>query len=539
MGYSKHQIDRDAPMKSGVQMRPREKQKAHEQPLIGGSRLDLILNMEHELVRLAEAINWVSLVESFGPLYSEKKGHPGIPIRTMAGLVMLQHTFGLLDEQVVGEWPERLYWQFFCGEEIFSVSIWGIRETKGHIQNDLPVDDSQLSRWRKRIGEAGVEQVFKLTIEAGLRTKSITPKQMKVVVVDTTVQPKAVEHPTDARLFRKVLHHLLRVVEATETKLRQSHRDLAKSAFRMHGHYMKAKQFKRAARERKKLKVYAGRMQRDLERKISDEAWEKHKGTLILAGLVLTQEKKTKGKVYSMHAPEVECIAKGKAHKPYDHPTEAERMEDRTESAKPIAARTVRAGGPNQIGVKTSLATTAWGGFVLGAKSLPGNPYDGHTLEEQPEQVVKLTGMMPKRCHVDRDYTIRHRRIGRNDPKEPLPPEGREPRARVMGHGVYPESCQVIIAGSRKGISKAIKKEMKRRSAIEPEVGYQKADDKLGRKWLKGVLGDAQNAVLCAVGHNRRKILAHLRRLFVYIYAWLTVAFKPKLRVQVASGVAA
>jgi transposase, IS5 family len=437
-------------------MRPKEKVKTHAQGLLEDRRLDLMLKMDHELVRLADAIDWASLAESFGPLYSEKTGRPGIPIRTMAGLVMLQHTFGLSDEQVVEEWPERPYWQFFCGEEFF--------------QHELPVDFSQISRWRKRIGKEGVERILKLTIEAGLRTRTVTPKQMQVVVVDTTVQPKAVEHPTDARLFRKVLHHLLRVADKTGTKLRQSHRDLAKSAFLMHGRYMKAKQFRRAARERKNLKTYAGRVQRDLERKMSDEAWEQHKGTMILADLVLTQEKKTKGKVYSMHAPEVECIAKGKAHRPYE------------------------------FGVKTSLATTAWGGFALGAMSLPGNPFDGHTLEVQLEQVERLTGMMPRRCHVDRGY---------------------------KGHGVDPESCRVIIAGSRKGISKAIKKEMKRRSGIEPEIGHQKSDGKLGRNWLKGVLGDAQNAILCAAGHNMRKILAHLRRLFVLIWTWLLVALRP------------
>ena len=205
-------------------MRPKEKVKTHAQGLLEDRRLDLMLRMEHELVRLSEAIDWASLAESFGPLYSEKTGRPGIPIRTMAGLVMLQHTFGLSDEQVVAEWPERPYWQYFCGEEFF--------------QHELPVDFSQISRWRKRIGKEGVERILKLTIEAGLRTRTITPKQMQVVVVDTTVQPKAVEHPTDARLFRKVLHHLLRVADETGTKLRQSHRDLAKSAFLMHGRYM-------------------------------------------------------------------------------------------------------------------------------------------------------------------------------------------------------------------------------------------------------------------------------------------------------------
>lgn len=459
MIYSKHQIGRGAPSESGVPMRPKEKVKTHAQGLLEDRRLDLMLRMDHELVRLAAAIDWEGLSESFGGLYSEKTGRPGIPIRTMAGLVLLQHTFGLSDEQVVREWPERPYWQFFCGEEFF--------------QHELPVDFSQISRWRKRIGKEGVERILKLTIEAGLRTRTITPKQMQVVVVDTTVQPKAVEHPTDARLYRKTLHHLLRVADAAGIKLRQSYRELAKSAFLMCGRYAKAKQFNRVARERKKLRVYAGRVQRDLERKLSDEAWEQHKGTMILAELALTQEKKTKGKVYSMHAPEVECIAKGKAHKPYE------------------------------FGVKTSLATTAWGGFAVGAMSLPGNPFDGHTLEEQLEQVERLAGTMPERCHVDRGY---------------------------KGHGVDPEICRVIIAGSRKGISKAMKREMKRRSSIEPEIGHQKFDGKLGRNWLKGMLGDAQNAVLCAAGHNLRKILAHLRHLFVLVWAWLMAALRPLSR---------
>jgi IS5 family transposase len=449
-------------------MRPKEKAKTHAQGLLEDRRLDLMLRMDHELVRLAAAINWDGLSEAFAPLYSEKTGRPGIPIRTMAGLVLLQHTFGLSDEQVVREWPERPYWQFFCGEEFF--------------QHELPVDFSQISRWRKRIGKEGVERILKATIEAGLQTKTVTPRQMEVVVVDTTVQPKAVEHPTDARLYRKVLHHLLRVAEAVGIKLRQSYRDLAKSAFLMGGRYAKAKQFKRAARERKKLKVYAGRVQRDLERKLSDEAWGQHKGTMILAELALTQEKKTKGKVYSMHAPEVECIAKGKAHKPYE------------------------------FGVKSSLATTARGGFALGAMALPGNPHDGHTLEEQLEQVHRLTGTMPKRCHVDRGY---------------------------KGHGVESETCRVIIAGSWKGITKAIRQEMKRRSGIEPEIGHQKADGKLGRNWLKGMLGDAQNAILCAAGHNLRKILAHLRHLFALIWAWLIAALRPAPLANASEGVAA
>jgi IS5 family transposase len=165
-----------------------------------------------------------------------------------------------------------------------------------------------------------------------------------------------------------------------------------------------------------------------------------------------------------------------------------------------VCSNSCNAHRPYEFGLKTSLATTAWGGFVLGAMSLPGNPFDGRTLEEQLEQVERLTGKMPKRCHVDRGYT---------------------------GHSVDSETCRVIIARSRKGISKALKRGMKRRSGIEPEIGHQKADGKLGRNWLKGMIGDAQNAILCAAGHNLRKILARLRRLFVLIWTCLLSALRP------------
>lgn len=248
MAYSKPQIGRDVPSRFGIRMRPREKQKTQEQPLVGTSRLGLMLNVEHELVRLVEIINWASLVESLGFLCSEKTGHSGIPIRTMAGLGTAQHTPRLSDEQLVGKWPERPYWQSICGDEFFL--------------HDLPLDGSQLSLWSKSIWEVGVEQPLKLTIEAWLRAKIGLPKQMQAVVVDTTVPPKAVESPTDSRLFRKVLHHLLRLTETTETNLRQTHRVLNQSAFPEHGRYMDTNRFKPAAKELKKLNDYAGRVLR-------------------------------------------------------------------------------------------------------------------------------------------------------------------------------------------------------------------------------------------------------------------------------------
>lgn len=406
-----------------------------------GWDLSLALDPNHELFRLAERIPWDDLTKEFGRLYVPDLGRPGIPIRLMAGLHLLKHTYGLSDEDVVKGWIENPYWQHFCGEVMF--------------QHHFPIHPSQMTRWRRRIGEKGVEKLLEATITAGQSTGTITPESFEKVIVDTTVQPKAVQHPTDARLYRKVHAAMLRIAEVEGIKLRQSYRNLMEWGFRKHGGHAKAKQFKRARKVLKSLKTMAGRVVRDVERKISDEGWKAHKGMLILSELVLTQKRKTKGKVYSLHAPEVECIAKGKAHKPYE------------------------------FGVKASLAVTHKEGFVVGAMSCPGNPFDGHTLEEQLDQVERLTGQVPATTFVDRGY---------------------------KGHGVDPGRSHVLISGTRK-LSKLLKRDLRRRAAIEPELGHMKSDGLLGRNFLKGVVGDAQNVILCGAGHNMRKILAHLRAL--------------------------
>ncbi|MBP1628436.1 MAG: transposase domain protein [Holophagaceae bacterium] len=176
---------------------------------------------------------------------------------------------------------------------------------------------------------------------------------------------------------------------------------------------------------------------------------------MILAELALEQKRKTKHKVYSLHASETECIGKGKAHRPYE------------------------------FGVKISLAVTHKEGFVVGIQSCPGNPFDGHTLDGQLDQVARLVGKLPKQTFVDKGY---------------------------KGHGVEPEKSRVLISGTRK-LPYRLKRDLRRRSAIEPEIGHMKSEGLLGRNFLKGVLGDAANALLCGAGHNLRKILARLRAL--------------------------
>jgi IS5 family transposase len=338
-----------------------------------------------------------------------------------------------------------------------------------------------MTRWRQRIGDAGVENLLQATITAGLASGIITETSMDKVIVDTTVQPKAVEHPTDARLYRKVHAAMLRIAEKEGIILRQSYRKLMARAFQKHGGHAKTKQYKRARRVLKSLKTMAGRVFRDVERKMSDTAFEAHKGTMLLAEQILTQKRFTKGKIYSLHAPEVECIAKGKAHKPYE------------------------------FGVKVSVAVTHKEGFVVGIQAFPDNPYDGHTLDGQLDQVERLTGKVPDIAFVDRGY---------------------------KGHGVAEERCRVLISGTRR-LGYALKRHLRRRSAVEPELGHMKNDGLLGRNFLKGMQGDAMNAFLCGAGHNLRKMLAWIR---LCLYRWAAtlvrqicvVCFLPFLRPQAA-----
>jgi transposase, IS5 family len=420
-------------------MKPKPAPKTHAQPLMGTMRLDLALDMGHPLVRLAGVIPWEQLATEFEPLYCADNGRPALSIRLMAGLHFLKHMEGMSDEEVVVRWVENPYWQFFCGEEFF--------------QHHLPIDPSQMTRWRGRVGKEGMEKLLQATIRAGLVTRAISKRSFEKVIVDTTVQPKAVQFPTDARLYRKVHGAMLRIAVEEGLTLRQSYRKLVDRAFRKHGGYAKAKQFKRAKPVLRSMKTMAGRVVRDVERKLSPAAREAHADILTRAKRILEQERTTKGKVYSMHAPEVECIAKGKAHRPYE------------------------------FGVKTSLATTHKEGFCVGIQTCPGNPYDGHTLTAQLDQVERLTGRIPAQTFVDKGY---------------------------KGHGVPQERSRVLISGTRR-LAYTLKRHLRRRSAIEPEIGHMKADGLLGRNFLKGAEGDAINAILCGAGHNLRKILARIR----------------------------
>jgi transposase, IS5 family len=414
------------------------------------SRLDQILDQRHELFRLASLINWDSFDQAFGRFY-RPLGRPAKPTRLMVGLSYLQHTFNLSDEAVVQRWIENPYWQWFCGSEYF--------------QHELPCDPSSLTRWRKRLGPEGLETLLAATIQAGLDTGTVRPSSLERISVDTTVQPKAITYPTDAKLYLKALLALVRQAKRHGLELRQSHTRLAKRAAVQVGRYAHARQMRRMRRELKRLKIYLGRVYRDVVRQVADdvELSIRFAPLLDLTERLLGQERTSKNKLYSLHAPEVVCIAKGKAHRPYE------------------------------FGSKVAVAVTNREGFVLASKALEGNPYDGHTLGTTMDQVVVLSGVEPDRIYVDQGY---------------------------RGHD-YVHKERVFIAHQRRGLTPTIKRELRRQSAIEPMIGHMKADGRLGRNHLLGTAGDAMNALLVAAGHNLRLILNWLRLFIAWIMAAL------------------
>jgi len=430
-------------------MRPKKPEATEEGDLFR-ARLDQIINLKHELVQLGGKIDWDWIDREIAPLYSEK-GRPGIASRFVIGLLLLKHIYGLSDEEVCERWVYDPYFQHFTGFEFF--------------QHEFPHERSDLSHWRKRLGDK-LELLLAESLRVAHQTGALRTRDLKRVTVDTTVQPKAVTFPTDAKLVHAAIRGLNRLARANGVRLRQSYLRIAKRAAMMAGRYAHAKQFKRHRRQLGLLRTRLGRLIRDIRRKIAGQgeleaAFEQ---PLSRAAQIRSQEQRQRGyKLYSFHAPEVECIGKGKAAAPYE------------------------------FGVKASIVTTngrpPGGQFVLHAKALPANPYDGHTLGDVINGTEKLTGCAIERAYVDKGY---------------------------RGHKTE-NPRRVFISGQKRGVFGVIKRELKRRSAIEPVIGHMKTDGHLGRCYLKGREGDAANVILSAVGHNLRRVLAWLRLLLSLI----------------------
>ena|SRR5436190_5253781 len=432
-------------------MKPRQSQASNRQDNLFQSRLDQQLNSQHPLFRLARQIDWSYFEREFGTLYAEEVGRPGVPTRLLVGLHYLKHAYNESDESVVEKWIENPYWQYFCGYEFF--------------QHQLPCHPTSLVKWRQRLKADGVEKLLKEVLATAVRSGALLEKDLQCVTVDTTVQEKAVAFPTDARLYQKARVAVVRAAQKAGVKLRQSYQRVGKKALFNQSRYARARQLKRARKEEKKLRTYLGRVVRDVERKLPTPS-DQFKELLTNAKRIQGQKRGDTQKLYSVHAPEVECIAKGKAHKKYE------------------------------FGCKTSVATTSKSNWIVATQAHHGNPYDGATLKPTIDQIERLTGVRPKQAVVDRGY---------------------------RGKEHHPEDVKIHIPGQHKARG-ALKKLFKRRSAIEPVIGHDKQDHGLERNHLKGKEGDRINALLAGCGFNLRKLL---RAFSCALLNWLSeIVFK-------------
>lgn len=384
------------------------------------------------LFKLAREISWEIFEEAFGEYYSQE-GRPAKPIRLMVGLLLLKQIENLSDEALVARWVQNPYYQFFCG--------------MGQFQWEPPCDPSDLVYFRRRIGDDGATLI--LAVSAHLHDERA---QEPEVVVDTTVQEKNITHPTDTKLARKIIGRCWKLADRQGVKLRRRYRKEVRRqvmAQRWRGHPRRQQAARKGVR---KLKTIAGRLIRELERKLPRKVLAAERENFALYRRVLRQRTQDSDKIYSLHEPQVYCVAKGKEHKKYE------------------------------FGSKASVVMTRTHGVIVAATAHEENVYDGHTLPEVLEQAEAVMGRRPTKAIVDRGYR------GRKEV----------------------EGTTVLVPGKPQGGQSRWQKvkmraRFRRRAAIEPVISHLKHDYRLVRCFLKGALGDALNLKLAAAAWNLKK----------------------------------
>lgn len=440
------------------------------------SRLDQMIDLRHPLAVLAQRMPWSQIEAALAPALAHKRragtltedvdlfgpsaqlagagvsaaGRPRLSIRLMASLLYLKHAFNLSDEELVERWAENVQWQFFSGQEYY--------------EPRLPCDATQIGRFRRAIGEAGVEELLKATIDTAVATRAVRPHEFERVIVDSTVQEKAIAFPTDSRLLEVARYQVVKAAKFAGIALKQTFAREGKTLRRRAGGYAHARQYRRMRRVLKRQRTVLGIVMREVRRKLATATTESASTLYRLNTLmeraerIRTQQPKDKNKLYAMHAPEVECISKGKARHPYE------------------------------FGVKASIAITHRSALMVGARTFPGNPYDGHVLSAQLEQtniLLEDVGRTPKQVVVDLGY----RGVDAENP-----------------------DVEIIHRGRFRSLTNVQRRWLKRRQAVEPAIGHLKTDHRMNRCWLAGALGDALHAVLCAAGYNLRWLLRAIVR---------------------------
>ena len=333
-------------------------------------RLENMINMDHELVKLGDKINWKTFESKLGEVYIANKGRPGLPTRLMVGLHYLKGLRNLSDEATVMEFLENPYWQYFCGMEYF--------------MTELPLDSSSMTRWRKRTGPKGFEAMLKESLETAMRMKCLKPQDLNCVIVDTTVQENDITFPTDLKLYAKGIELLVREAKLAGLKLKRTYVRTVPTLQRASWQFARSRKFKKAAACTRKVKTILGRLIREIAAKQLDEQSESTiSHVLAMTQRVFEQKRNDKNKLYSYFEPDTACIGKGKADKKYE------------------------------FGSKASIASTHKSNFIVGAQTYDGCPNDVTTLTSALTQISEITGVFPKEAYCDKGYRgkARHKEI--------------------------------------------------------------------------------------------------------------------------------
>ena len=410
------------------------------------SSLEDMLSHEHPLFQLSNKINWERFENAFSPLYCSNNGRPAHPIRLMCGLLILKHLRNVSDEMVVSQWSENAYYQYFCGGLEFMPK--------------QPCDASELVHFRNRIGEEGIELILAESIR--VNTDHDDEDHFDTAFIDSTVQEKNITYPTDAKLHKKIIKNVLEIVHDKCLPLRQSYTRTLKGIYRSQRFRNHPKNRKKALKADRQLKTIAGRLVRELERNL--EGKKGYEKMFELYYKVLSQNRKSKNKVYSLHEPDVVCISKGKEHKQYE------------------------------FGNKVSILRS-WSGLIIGACSFR-NEYDGHTIEKTLEQTQRMTGKQVDKLAGDRGYRG-IKQIGKTKILIPDVPKAKDSYyQKKKKHKLF---CK--------------------RAGIEPTIGHLKTDHRLSRNFYKGVKGDAINVLLAAAAYNFKRAM----RVLLYLIKRISI----------------
>lgn len=412
-----------------------------------------IINPQHELVVLSHKIDWSYFEKEFAPLYSNT-GRPAIRIRMSVGLLLLKQMYNLGDETVIEAWLQNPYYQYFTGESEF--------------QWEYPCDPSDLVHFRKRIGKQGAELIFKHSVEC--RAEDIKGHD---VLVDTTAQEKNITYPTDAKLYRKVIKACRRIAQSEDISLRQSYTRIEKELMIKQRFAQHPKRQKEARAALRKMRTIAGRLTREIERKLSEESLEKYTDQITSFYQVVEQERSDKHKIYSLHERDTACIAKGKAHKKFE------------------------------FGSKVSFAIIPESNVIVAVRNFNGNPNDTITLEPTLVDVKRYTGKIFKNAIVDRGYKGKKVILETNIIR-PRPPKERQ---------IYSKQT--------------MRKKCRSRAAIEPVIGHVKYDCRMARNYLKGNVGNDINALLAGAAYNFRGLLRKIKEDVIFVLFYIADLFTP------------